>query len=161
MSLAVSRACSAAAGTSVCAARSSPWPATRRSRACPGTVRRDAASRPVVGRDPAGRPSARRLRRVRHAAGIRGGVLRMGTVPVALLLSADRPAASLVALLARPPDPRRAPGLPRHLLLLPQGLLPRLLSRSAGLRRRRNAQPGISRRDGLSLHPPEPPPLLP
>ena len=60
---------------------------------------------------------------------------------------------------AHPVDPARLPG---HLLLLPQGLLPLLLRRPAGLRgRRADGPPRLRDGDGLPVHPPEPPPLLP
>ena len=58
-----------------------------------------------------------------------------------------------------PVGPARLPG---HLLLLPQGLLPLLLRRPAGLRRRRADRPqALQDGDGVPVHPPEPPPLLP
>src|SRR5205085_1954401 len=65
----------------------------------------------------------------------------------------------VVAALAGPADPRHPAGLPRHLLLLPQGLLPLLLLVTAGLR-----DPGcpqkLQRRDPLPVPAPEHPPLL-
>ncbi len=58
-----------------------------------------------------------------------------------------------------PVDPAR---LPDHLLLLPQGLLPLVLRRSTRLRGRRAQYPqGLPDGDGIPVHPPEPPPLLP
>src|SRR5205085_6297116 len=53
-------------------------------------------------------------------------------------------------------------GLSDHLLLLPQGLLPLVLRRPAGVCRRRADDPSpLPARDGVSVHPPEPPPVLP
>ena len=55
-----------------------------------------------------------------------------------------------------PVDPAR---LPDDLLLLPQGLLPVVLRRPAGVRGRRAAGPPALRDgDGVPVHPPEPPP---
>src|ERR1700745_1851887 len=54
----------------------------------------------------------------------------MGTLPFAVLFSADRRPSSLLALLSRAVDPRRAAGFPSHLLLLSKSILPRVLSRS-------------------------------
>src|SRR2546427_10486539 len=80
----------------------------------------------------------------------------MGTVPLAVLLAPDPD--DLVAALARFSDPDFPRRLPRHLLLLPQGLLPGVLPRSRGLRRRR-ATPRVQGRDQVSFHSTEPPPL--
>src|SRR4029077_17331439 len=56
-------------------------------------------------------------------------------------------------------DPAR---VPRHLLLLPQGVLPLLLRGSARLRRRRAAYPpALPDGGGPAVHPAELPPLLP
>src|SRR2546421_398172 len=60
---------------------------------------------------------------------------------------------------AAAPAPPPANPLPRHLLLLPQGLLPLVLPRSAGVRGGRAARARLPRRDRLPLHPSEPPPL--
>ena len=90
-------------------------------------------------------------------------------VPVAVLLAvSDQPVRRplhagvprrLVALLAGVPDPDLPAGLPLHLLLLPQGLLPRLLAVAAGLRRAGRAQQ-VHRREPLPADHPEHPPLL-
>ena len=83
-------------------------------------------------------------------------------LPLAAVLAADR--ARLAADLdqprpVHPVDPARLPG---DLLLLPQGLLPLLLRRPARLRgRRADGPPPLRARDGVPVHPPEPPPLLP
>ena len=62
----------------------------------------------------------------------------------------------------RPPDPLDPARLPGDLLLLPQGLLPVLLRRPARLRgRRADGPPRLQAGDGVPVHPPEPPPLLP
>src|SRR5262249_45367094 len=56
------------------------------------------------------------------------------------------------------PDPVGAGPLPTDLLLLPQGLLPGVLGRAAGLRHPRRAPP-LQRGDVLPADLPEPPPL--
>lgn len=50
----------------------------------------------------------------------------MGALSFAFLLSSDRPSSSMVATFSRPPDSDLASGISGHVLLLPQGLLPRL-----------------------------------
>ena len=61
-----------------------------------------------------------------------------------------------------PPHPVDPPGLPRHLLLLPEGVLPLLLRRPAGMRRRRAEDPPQVRDgDAPPVHPPEHPSVLP
>src|SRR5437867_3081133 len=84
----------------------------------------------------------------------------MGAVSLALLFAAHRPGTSLVAVLARHLDSRRAARLPCHVLLLPQGLLSRLLSGSARVRRRRAGRAPLSGRDGLSAHFAKPAPVF-
>src|SRR2546428_1453627 len=61
-----------------------------------------------------------------------------------------------------PGDPHRGvpDRVPRHLLLLPPQLLPRVLLVAPGVRRPRRARP-LRRRDALPLRHPELPPLLP
>ena len=76
-----------------------------------------------------------------------GAFYSLGTLSFAFLFSADRSAASLVAAFSRAAGARRPARVSRHLLLLPQSLLPRIFSRSAGLRRGRASQAQISRRD--------------
>src|SRR6185369_6399552 len=61
-----------------------------------------------------------------------------------------------------PPDPVDPARLPGDLLLLPEGLLPVLLLRPARVRGRGADGPSrLQDGDGLPVHPPEPPPLLP
>src|SRR5262245_32971453 len=54
-----------------------------------GALRRNRASRPVVAGNSAGDRGARRVRRVRHSAGLRGGQLSLGPVSFAFLLAFD------------------------------------------------------------------------
>src|SRR5206468_4620691 len=79
----------------------------------------------------------RQLRRLRDMGGLGQPLLRMGAVPLPVLLTADPD--DLVAALSRIPDPDFSRRLSRHLLLLSQSLLPGLLPRSGCLRRRRAA----------------------
>src|SRR4029450_9141374 len=65
----------------------------------------------------------------------------------------------LVAAVPRPAGAAVPPPVPADLLLLPQGLLPVVLVGPTGLRRPRRPAP-LHRRDPLSPHPPEHPPLL-
>jgi glucose-1-phosphate adenylyltransferase len=67
----------------------------------------------------------------------------------------------LVAALAGAPDSRRAVELPPDLLLLPEGLLPRVLPSILGLRRRQKEGRRYRGETAFSLHPPERAPLLP
>src|SRR5687767_10996961 len=83
----------------------------------------------------------------------------MGTISVSVLFPAHQ--AKLVALVASAPDPWWSTRLPRDLLLLPQGLLPRFLSRSAGLRGRRGPLASLSRRDRIPTYSAKPASLLP
>src|SRR4029078_4252098 len=88
--------------------------------------------------------------------------VRAAGLPVAALLAADP--AELAAGLeqSRAPDPVDPARLPGHLLLLPEGLLPLLLRPSARLRGRgADRPPPLQDGDGVPVHPPEPPPLLP
>ena len=133
--------------------------------------------RPRPGQDPPARPlvgGARRpgdgvhgLRDVpvhqRHPADavVRDAVRARG-LPLAAVLAAHR--AGLAADLVQPRDlhPVDPARVPRHLLLLPQGVLPLLLRGSARLRRRRAAHPpALPDGGGPAVHPPELPPLLP
>src|SRR5580693_9324808 len=84
----------------------------------------------------------------------------MGAVHLPFLLSFNRCAAPLVALVSRLVDSRRPARLSRHLLLLSQGLLSRLLPRSAGLRRQRKRFAQISRRNRVSVPAAKPAPLF-
>src|ERR1700751_4140339 len=84
----------------------------------------------------------------------------MGTLPFAVLFSADRRPSSLLALLSRAVDPRRAAGFPSHLLLLSKSLLPRVLSRSPRLWRARTAGGKLLGRKPIPLHPSECSPIF-
>src|SRR5260221_10874597 len=66
----------------------------------------------------------------------------------------------MVAVVPRNSDSLGAPRFSRHLLLLSQSLLSRVLSGSAGVRRRRVACASLQRRNTLSLHSPKPASLL-
>src|SRR5690606_29506695 len=67
----------------------------------------------------------------------------------------------VVAVLAGDPPDVGDPGLSRHVLLLQEGVLPRVLRRPAGVRGGRAPWPQLPWRDGVSVHSPEPAPLLP
>src|SRR6266566_2576043 len=104
----------------------------------PGTqLRRHAAPRRLVDRARTHGAGPRQLRHLRDLGGLDQPLLRMGTVPLAVLLAADPD--DVVAALSRIPDPGFPRRLSRNLLLLSQGLLPRLLPRSGGVRRGRAA----------------------
>src|SRR5882724_10361785 len=104
--------------------------------------------------------AARRLRSVCHVAGFRECVLLVGAVSFAVLFTADRSAASLVAVFSGAVDFGGPAGIPGDLLLLPKGLLPRVFSRSTRLRCGRACQPAIQRRNEISVHSTKPTPLL-
>src|SRR2546430_11199986 len=70
----------------------------------------------------------------------------MGAIPLPFLFSADRPPSPLVAAFSRVADSGRPAGIPRDLLLLPEGLLSRVLSRPPGLYGQRGPQ-NVSRRE--------------
>src|SRR6185295_10871986 len=95
-------------------------------RAVRGTsgLRRDAPQGHLVDRSRAGYHFAGWFRRLRHAARLRRQILRMGTVSLSILFSSDRPEPLVVATLSGAPDSGFSAGLPHHLLLLPQSLLP-------------------------------------
>src|SRR6266481_387966 len=114
----------------------------------------------MVDRDSRCRRRSRRFWRIRHAARLRRKLLFLGALPLALLFTADRPGASLVAILAGTVDSRWTSRLSRDLLLLPQSVLPRVFPRSARLCRWRVAPPQLSRGNRVSFHPPERPSLL-
>src|SRR5215475_7726129 len=126
----------------------------------PDAPRRNRAPRFLVGGDSAGGGGARRIRRLRDGPSLRRQAVFLWPVPFAVLFPADRSRPPLVAALAGAPDPGRPARLPSHLLLLPQGVLPRLFPRSSGLRGGRGRQAQLQGRDGLSLPPAERPPLL-
>src|SRR6267142_5630053 len=111
-------------------------------------------------RDSLCRRRSRRFWCIRHAARLRGKLLFLGALPLALLFTADRPEASLVAILAGTVDSRWTSRLSRDLLLLPQSVLPSVFPRSARLCRRRASPPQLSRGNCVSFHPPERPSLL-
>src|SRR6478609_6427368 len=91
------------------------------------------------------------VRRLRHRPRVLGRQLLRVALPVAVLLALHhhqvrprgqrlRSADLLVAAVPRAADPDLPAGLPAHLLLLPQGLLPVVLAVPPGLRGRRAAQ---------------------
>src|SRR5580693_8535567 len=84
----------------------------------------------------------------------------MGPVSFAFLFAAHRSATSLVEIFAGAAHSRRTARFSRHLLLLPQSLLPRIFLGSASMRRRRAFKPQIQRRDRVSLYPAKYSPLL-
>src|SRR5207247_6145560 len=93
------------------------------------------AARRLVDRSRTHGAGPRQLRRLRDMGGLGQPLLRMGTVPLAVLLAADPD--DVVAAFSRLSDsdfPRR---LPRHLLLLSQSLLPGVFPRSRRLWRGR------------------------
>src|SRR6266487_4067544 len=83
----------------------------------------------------------------------------MGSLPVAILFTSYQ--AQLVALLSRDSNSWWPVRLPRHLLLLSQGLLPIVLFRSAGLLGWRVSPSEIPRRNCIPAHLTKPPSLLP
>src|SRR5207248_2743719 len=89
-----------------------------------------------AGRDPR---AAHLLRELGRAPGrqLRGVTSGRRRTPLALLLAAHHHPG--VALLAGALDPRLPDPLPRDVLLLPEGVLPVVLSRPAGVRGRRAA----------------------
>src|SRR6266550_4080961 len=95
------------------------------------------AARRLVDRSRTHGAGPRQLRRLRDMGGLGQPLLRVGPLPVAVLLAADPD--DLVAALARLSDPDLSRRVSRHLLLLSQGLLSGLLPRSRRLRRRRAA----------------------
>src|SRR5205807_4793016 len=72
------------------------------------------------------------------------------SVSFTLLFPANQ--AKMVAAIAGDSDSLGAARISRHLLLLSQSLLPRVLSRSARMRGRRVASASLQWRDALSLH---------
>src|SRR5687768_12268861 len=82
----------------------------------------------------------------------------MGTIPLSVLFSALK--TKLVALLTRAAHPRWSTRFSRHLLLLSQGLLPCVLSRSARVRGGRRPVASISRRDCVPADSAKPASLL-
>ena len=113
-----------------------------------------AADRPLVAAAAAHGGCARGLHRLLDAARVRERELLRGAVHLAVLLALHHhalrgqplPAAVLGSGLDQPRavHPRGPAGLPAHLLLLPQGLLPLVLAVAAGVRRRR-AAPDVQR----------------
>ena len=89
---------------------------------------------------------------------VRAGVFALGRMPQTDGKVVHRLAGNAVLAVAGPLhslDPRR---IPADLLLLPEGLLPRLLPRPAGLRRQRAAQVVLGR-ELAAADPAEPAPL--
>src|SRR5213078_2421337 len=104
----------------------------------PGTqLRRHPAPRRLVDRPRAHGAGPRQFRRLRDMGCLGQRQLRVGPLPVAVLLAADPD--DVVAALSRISDPDFSRRLSRNLLLLSQGLLSGLLPRSRRLRRRRAA----------------------
>ena len=110
-----------------------------------------------------------RLRRLRDLAGLLGGVLLRLAVPLAVLLAVPRrlrrgclrlrPAVRVVPVLGGADHPDLPARVPDDLLLLPQGLLPRVLAEPARLRRGRAAR-RLLRRDPAAADPQQRPPLV-
>ncbi|CAA9414991.1 MAG: putative succinate dehydrogenase [membrane anchor subunit] (succinic dehydrogenase), partial [uncultured Nocardioides sp.] len=129
----------------------------------------DAAPGPLVAGAPGDVRGVRGLRRLRLGARVHGPRLLRLAVPLAVLLAVPgrlrggclrlRPAVPGVPVLGGPARPGVPAGLPDDLLLLPQGLLPRLLVLPARVRRRRAAQ-DLLRRDPLPTPAAERPPLV-
>ena len=133
---------------------------------CPG-IRSNDSTRRLGARADGHRHRVQRVHPVLAVLGVPVGPglrrrLRGRRLPLAVLLAAHRrrrPAGLVLPGDPHPVDPAR---LPDHLLLLPQGVLPVLLRRSAGVRRRRaHGPPALRHGGGLPVHPPEPPPDLP
>src|SRR6267143_4991860 len=82
--------------------------------------------------------------------------LRVGAIPLAVLLAAVQ--AELVAAVTGVSHSWRAARVPRHVLLLPQGLLPGVFPRSSRVRRGRDP-PRLSWR-AQAVPVPEPPPVF-
>src|SRR5689334_12379764 len=97
-------------------------------------LRRDGAARRVVGRAGDAGALPRHPDRLRELGRVPGEPLRVRWLPLPALLATARRA--LVPAVAGVPDPPPAGPLPRHLLLLPEGVLPLVLPRPAGVRRR-------------------------
>src|SRR6185437_3797502 len=128
-------------------------------RAALGSLRRNAAPRLVVA-SAAGRGDwFGPVCDLCDAPCIPGAFLRMGALSLALLFSANRSGASLVAVFACHPGFRRPAGISHNLLLLPQSILPCIFSGSGGVRRRRG-QTQLRRRNKVSADPAKRPPLL-
>src|SRR5579872_1447982 len=113
----------------------------------------------MVDRDSSRGPSLRGVWHLRNLPGFRGRLLCLGTLSFAFLFAADRSTASFLAAVSRAFDSGLSAGISHHLLLLPQGILPRVFHGSAGLRRRRT-QTFVLRRDEVPVHSSEPASLL-
>src|SRR5258706_294113 len=105
----------------------------------------------MVGRNDSGGAAARWIRNLRHVARVRRSILRMGTLSFAVLFTADRRASSLVEAFTGVADFGRTARLSRYLLLLSESILPRVFSRSSGLRGQRN-KTELQVRDRISFH---------
>src|SRR6266850_2245142 len=123
-------------------------------------LRQHSAPRPLVDRNSTSGPCTRWFRRLCHAARLRRQVLRVGPVPLAFLFAAHRSPASLVATLTGASHSCWPAGLSRHVLLLPQSLLPRIFPGSARLCSRRIPSPHLSRRNSFSFYPAKCPSLF-
>src|ERR1700676_4557135 len=85
--------------------------------------RRHNAARCVVAGVVARHRSARSIRTLCDCACLRRDILRMGGVHFSVLPAPHLPPSSLVAVFSSAADPGVPFGIPRHLLLLPQGVL--------------------------------------
>ena len=125
-------------------------------RHCPSRIRRDPPGGSLVGRAGRHRGRIHGLHRLFALFEPPLGTAvpradRDRRLLVAVLLAAHRAGFPADLVLARDPHPVDPARLPDDLLLLPQGLLPRLFRRSAGLRRRGADRPSpLSRWSGTS-----------
>src|ERR1700674_4250078 len=127
---------------------------------CTAPSRRHNAAGCVVARVVARHRSARRIRTLRDCPCLRRDILRMGAVHFSILFASHRPPSSVVAIFSSAADPGIPFGIPRHLLLLPQGLLSSFFSRSTRVRRQRARQTPLSGRNQVPVYSPEPPSLF-
>ena len=129
----------------------------------------NAARRPVVAVPAHHVPGLHVLHRLRDDPGVHGLALLLRAVPLAVLLALSRRlrqgllglrrALRVVAPVGGADRADLPAGLPAHLLLLPQGLLPVVLAEPARVRGRRAAH-DLQRRDPAAADPEQHPPLL-
>src|SRR5437868_11869106 len=115
----------------------------------------------MVGGTIAGHRRSEHVWNLCHLPGLRRKVLCVGTLSLTVLLSADRPTTSLVAIFPGTFDPGRPARIPCNLLLLPKGILSSILPASPRLRGKRRRQRSVPRRDSFSVHSAKPPSLVP
>src|ERR1700674_3077186 len=127
---------------------------------CTAPSRRHNAAGCVVARVVARHRSARRIRTLRDCPCLRRDILRMGAVHFSILFASHRPPSSLVAALSSVADPGVPFGIPRHLLLLPQGLLSSFFSRSTRFRRLLAGYTPLPRRNRVPVYSAKSPPLF-